>query len=273
MTPKEIPPAYKLNSGRQIPALGIGTWGMQGLEEEAVSYALEIGYRHIDTAKIYGAEEGVGRAIKKSGIPREEIFVTTKLWNTDQGYDTALAAIDESLGKLQLGYVDLHLIHWPYTQETEGENKRTETWRAMETICKSGKARSIGVSNYEEEHLEEIVRTGTLPPAVNQIQRHPFLQQREVVNYCSKHGIIVTNYSPLVRGKRTSEAAVEQIANKHGKTVAQIYLRWGLQHGNVVIPKSAQKEHIKENFEVFDFSLDEQDMKALDGLDEGFSVV
>lgn len=269
----EVKKELRLSSNHTIPSVGLGTWGMQGLEEDAVRFALDAGYRHFDTAKIYGTEDGIGKALRESGIGRQEIFITTKLWNTDQGFDTALIAIEHSLERLRTDYVDLYLIHWPLTQETEGENHRAETWRAMEQILASGKARSIGVSNYEVEHLKEMEGYAKVTPAVNQIERHPFYQQEDTTDYCEEKGIVVTNYSPLVRGRRTSEPEVERIANTYGKTGAQIYLRWGLQHGNVVIPKSAQKNHIKENIHLFDFEISAEDMEALDGLDEGFSAV
>lgn len=265
--------AIPLRIGVFMPNLGLGTWGMQGKEEEAVLWALENGYRHIDTAKIYGTEEGIGRAVAQSGVPREEIFITTKLWNADQGYDTALYAIDESLSKLNTNYVDLYLVHWPLTEETQGENRRQETWRAMETIFEQGKALAIGVSNFGREHLEEMESYAGVMPMVNQIERHPFNQSRGVVEYCDENGIAITNYSPLVRGTRSSDPTVEDIANKHHKSDAQVLIRWGIQHGNAVIPKAAQLVHIEENMDVYDFILDEEDMAALDALDEEYSVV
>lgn len=261
-----------LQSGTLIPKMGIGTWGMNGHEEQAVRWALEAGYRHVDTAKVYGTEEGIARAIAASGIPREEIFITTKLWNEDQGYASALRAIEGSLTRLNTQYVDLYLIHWPLTEETEGENLREETWKAMEKIYDAGKARAIGVSNFGVLNLVEMEHYARIPPAVNQIQRHPFLQQRDVAEYCNDVGIAVTNYSPLTRAKKLSDSTVTRIAEKYDVSSAQILLRWGLEHGNIVIPRSVQKAHIEENLRALTFKLGADDMRILDTLDEGLSV-
>jgi diketogulonate reductase-like aldo/keto reductase len=268
-----IPRNQILNNGVLIPALGLGTWGMQQMEVEATLAALELGYRHIDTAKIYGTEEGVGRAVRQSGILREEIFITTKLWNSDQGYDKALKAIEESLQKLNTPFVDLYLVHWPLTEEDHGENKREETWRAMEEIYARGYARAIGVSNYELSHLLEMENYSTVPPAVNQIERHPWRQQKDIVEYCLNRGIAVINYAPLTRRQKMSDPTVEEIANKHEVTDAAVLLSWGLQHCNIVIPKSAQIAHLEENLQAFNVHLDEEDLEALDSLDENESVV
>lgn len=263
-----------LSNGVEVPIIGLGTWNLEGMEEEAVGWALEAGYRHIDTAKIYGTEAGIGRAIEASStIPREEIFITTKLWNTDQGYTKALRAIDESLKKLDTPYVDLYLIHWPYTGGATGENRREETWRAMEEIYESGRARAIGVSNYEILHLSEMEEYARIPPMVNQIERHPFKQQRDIVAYCDAHDIAITNYSPLTRGKNMHQETISRIAGKHGKTEAQILLRWGVQQGNIVIPKAAQQSHIEENMNIFDFDLEFEDMEILNGLEEQYSML
>lgn len=262
-----------LNSGFEIPTIGLGTWNLRGRATDPVRYALDIGYRHIDTAKIYGTEEEIGDAVRLSGVRRDEIFITTKVWNDDQGYATTLQAIDASLERLRMDYVDLYLIHWPLTDEHEGENRRAETWRAMEEIRKAGKAKSIGVSNYEVRHLKEMEKYAQTPPAVNQIEMHPLDFPQDINTYCHEKGILVTDYAPLGRAHHFKDPTLSAIAKKKGKTVPQIMLRWGLQHGNIVIPKSARHEHIKENFEIFDFELDEDDMRRIDDLDQDESVV
>lgn len=256
-----------------MPTVGLGTWNLAGRVEEPVLAALTAGYRHIDTAKVYDTEEGIGRAITKSSTPREDIFITTKLANHNQGYESALAAIDESLEKLGMTYVDLYLIHWPFTEETEGENRREETWRAMEEIHAKGKAKAIGVSNFEIEHLKEMDGYAKIKPAVNQIELHPFWYRKELVGYCRAKNIAVTAYSPLTRREYFGHETLKSIAEAHGKSVAQVLLRWNLQHGNVVIPKSASPEHIAENIDVFGFELSGDDMWKLDSLNENRSVV
>lgn len=271
MTSKKTLP---LSTGVEIPIIGFGTWGLEeGKEYDSIMCALKCGYRHIDTAKIYEAEEFVGKAVKDSGISREDIFITTKLWNGDQGYDTALKAIDESLGKLGMEYVDLYLIHWPTTDEMKGDNKRKETWKAMEEIYRSGKARAIGVSNYLIEHLEEMKGYAEIPPAVNQIECHPLWSRDDLVRYCQEKNIIVTQYSPVTRKVALDDPVIDAIAVKHGKSAAQVMLRWGIQRDNVVIPKSSDPEHIKENIDIFDFTLDDEDMNKLNSLDRGESVL
>ena len=264
----------KLNTGVLIPTVGLGVWKAKGREAvQAVRWALDCGYRLIDTAAIYNNEEEVGTAIAESGIPRKEIFVTTKLWNTDQGYEPALEAIDQSLKKLQMEYVDLYLIHWPFTNMLEGDNMREETWRAMEAICASGKARAIGVSNYDIDHLEEMTHYTTTPAAVNQIEFHPFWFRKDLMEYCHQHDIQVENYCPLSRGRWLLDEHITTIAQTHGKTNAQILLRWGLQHGNIVLPKSVHKERIEENIAVFDFTLTDTEMEQIDALNRNESVV
>jgi diketogulonate reductase-like aldo/keto reductase len=232
----------------------------------AVSAALKHGYRHVDTARIYGNEQDVGEAIKKSGVPRAEVFVTTKLWNDDQGYDSALRAFDASLKRLGLDYVDLYLIHWPVA------GQRKDSWRALERIHQEKRAHAIGVSNFLVPHLEELLGSAKEVPAVNQIELHPFLQHRETVEFCQKKGIVVEAYSPLTRGERLKHATVMQVAKKVGRSPAQVLLRWGVQHGLVVLPKSVNEPRIAENVALFDFALDEAAMKALDGLDEGMAT-
>jgi len=263
--------AYLLNNGTSIPVLGLGVWQMAegGETANAVKWALQTGYRLIDTAKIYGNEAEVGRAIKESGVPREQLFVTTKLWNEDQGYEPALKAINASLERLGMDYIDLYLIHWPFYDREKTGNKREETWKAMEEIYRSGKAKAIGVSNYTIEHLEEMKNYAKILPAVNQVEFHPFLYQRDLLDYCWQNDIVLEAYSPLVHGKKLEDERITAIAKKYGKSNVQVLIRWSLQHGNVVIPKSSHKERIEENFNVFDFTLDALDMKDLDDLNEG----
>lgn len=255
----------KLNNRRKMPAIGFGTWNITGKEcVEATSEALRAGYRLIDTAKIYGNEAEVGEAIAKSSVPRKEIFLTTKLWPSDFGYDNALRAFDESLTRLGLDYIDLYLIHWP----RDNPQARQESWRALEKLAKQGKAKSIGVSNYSVDHLEETLRSANIPPAVNQIEFHPYIyeEQRPILEYCQEHKIMVEAYSPLSQGHGLDSITVRDIAERHDATPAQVVLRWAIQHGTVPIPKSAHVNRIRENFQVFDFELTQSDMKMLDDL-------
>lgn len=267
-----------LNNGVEMPVIGFGVFKEKEGSEviNAVKWALGAGYRSIDTAKVYENEEGVGKAIRESGVPREEIFVTTKLWNTDQGYETTLKAIDESLAKLGMDFVDLYLVHWPTASGDrvlfESINKREDTWRAMEEIYKSGKAKAIGVSNYMINHLEEMKDYAKVMPAVNQIELHPFLYNPELINYCEQNKIAVEAHSPLVHGARLDTPAIVEIAQKYGKSSAQVLLRWDLQHGWITIPKSTRKERIEENINIFDFELSPEDMKVLDGLNENLRM-
>ncbi len=257
-----------------MPVVGLGTYKVPEGEDviREVQWALNVGYRLIDTAKVYKNEEGVGRAIRESGIPREEIFLTTKLWNPDQGYESALQAIDESLGKLGLAYVDLYMVHWP-TADVEAKatmNRREETWKAMEEIYKSGKAKSIGVSNYTIKHLEEMKKYATVFPSVDQVEFHPYLYQRELLEYCKKNNIILEAYRPLTNGKRMDNDTISTIAKKYNKTNAQVLIRWSLQHGCVPLPKSVHQDRVQENINVFDFELTEDDMSMIDALNENF---
>lgn len=265
-----------LNNGVEMPVIGLGTYKSKDGEEvtNEIKWALDVGYRLIDTAKIYRNEKGVGQAIKESGVPREEIFITTKLWNTDQGYQSALLAIDESLAKLGLTYVDLYLVHWPTASddETISLNKREETWRAMEEIYKSGKAKAIGVSNYTITHLEEMKKYAKIPPAVNQVEFNPFLYQKELLDYCRQNNIVFEAYRPLTNGQKLNNEVITKIAKKYKKTNAQILIRWSLQQGCITIPKSVHKDRIQENINVFDFKLSAEDMDALNSLNENLHL-
>jgi len=246
--------------------LGLGVYQSRPGRETraAVEAALALGYRHVDTAKVYGNEADVGAALAASGVPRDEVFVTTKLWNDDHGYDTTLRACNASLRRLGLDRVDLYLVHWPV------HGLRGETWRAMEQLVSDGKARAIGVSNYTIRHLEELLGTARIPPTVNQVELHPFLPQQELAEYCRRHGIVVEAYAPLVKARRMDHPVLRRIAAKHGATPARTLVRWSLEHGYVVIPKSVKPERIRENADVFGFALDAEDLAAMDGLDEGF---
>ncbi|MEV0844723.1 aldo/keto reductase [Streptomyces sp. NPDC049954] len=260
-------PRITLNNGVEIPQLGFGVWQVPDEEAAAtVGLALEAGYRSIDTAAIYGNERGTGAAIAASGVARDELFVTTKLWNAEQGYDSTLRAFDASLDKLGLDYVDLYLIHWP----TPAQDSYIDTYKAFEKILADGRARSIGVSNFLPKHLERLIDATSVVPALNQIELHPQLQQGESRAFHTERGIATEAWSPLGQGKGLLEVpALVAIAQKHGRTAAQVVLRWHLQLGNVVIPKSVTPARIKENFDVFSFELDDEDMAAIGALDEG----
>ncbi|MFE4370257.1 aldo/keto reductase [Streptomyces sp. NPDC056835] len=260
-------PTLTLNNGIEMPQLGFGVWQVPDDEAtRAVGTALEAGYRSIDTAAIYGNEEGTGKAIAASGIAREELFVTTKLWNSEQGYDTTLRAFDTSLGKLGLEYVDLYLIHWP----KPAADTYVDTYKAFEKILGEGRAKAIGVSNFLPEHLERLLGETSVVPAVNQIELHPQLQQTESRALHAKHSIATEAWSPLGQGKGLLDVpTVAAVAHKHGRTPAQVVLRWHLQLGNVVIPKSVTPSRIQENIDVFGFELDADDLAAFAALDEG----
>ncbi len=255
----------QLYNGVDIPLLGLGTWKATGREvERAVRTALELGYRHIDTAKIYGNEKRVGAAIRASGIPREQIFVTTKLWNWNQGFEKGLKAFEASRAALGLDYIDLYLIHWPKPRT------RQDSWRALETIYQSGACKAIGVSNYTLRHLEEMKTYATVMPMVNQVEFHPFLYQKELFEYCLANNIALEAYSPLAHGKRQEDPVIVEIARTHGKSNAQIFLRWSIQHGNIILPKSTNPERIGENTKIFDFELSVGEMGRIDGLNENY---
>ncbi|EXL05302.1 aldo/keto reductase [Brucella anthropi] len=258
-------PTVKLNDGNHIPQLGYGVWQVGNDEAvAAVSEALKAGYRHIDTAAIYGNEEGVGKAIKSSGIERGDIYLTTKLWNGEQGYESTLKAFDASLKKLGTDYVDLYLIHWPMPSK----DLFMETWRAFLKLKEEGRAKSIGVSNFRTADLERIITESGVTPVLNQIELHPQFQQDELRLFHSKHDIATEAWSPLGQGKILEDATLKAIAEKHGKSVAQIILRWHIETGNIVIPKSVTPARIKENFDIFDFRLNGTDHDAITKLDK-----
>lgn len=265
---KNIHDCTVLNNGLAMPWLGFGVFKVEEGDEveRAVSTALETGYRSIDTAAVYKNEHGVGKAMRASGIPREEIFLTTKVWNDDMRAKRTLAAFDESLERLGTDYVDLYLVHWPVADYYK------ETWRAMEEIYASGRAKAIGVSNFMIHHLEDLLGESEIIPAVNQIEFHPLLVQEELLVFCQSQAIQVEAWSPLMRGKILDEEAIVGIAGKYAKTAAQVILRWNLQHGVVTIPKSTHAKRIAENADIFDFTLSEADMQALDAMDAGERV-
>ena len=269
-----IQSVIRLNNGVEIPRLGLGVYQSPPgrITQHAVRYALNIGYRHIDTAFIYGNESDVGKAVHKSGLQRDEVFITTKLWNTrDVQYDTALRSCEDSLRRLGLGYVDLYLIHWPVRGI---DNNTIEIWKAMVHLLREGKARAIGVSNFSIDDLKQILNDSDTVPAVNQVEFHPFLYQKDLLSFCKKNGIPLEAYSPLTRGMRLNHPTIVNIAKKYdNKTPAQILIRWSLQHNLVVIPKSIHEERILENSQVFDFELEDEDMKHLDSLNENLQTV
>ncbi|TFG26725.1 MAG: aldo/keto reductase [Promethearchaeota archaeon] len=251
-----------------MPILGLGTWELKGKDAfNSVKWALEAGYRHIDTAKLYANEQQVGKAIKESEVPREEIFITTKVWDSDQGFNSTIKAMDKSLKKLDTSYVDLYLIHWPR------KKKRKETWRALEKIYKDDKALAIGVANYWIHHIQEILDSFEIVPALNQFELSPFLYRKELIEFCQSKDIAVEAYSPLTHGKKLEHSLLTKIAEKYNKSTAQILIRWGLQHNFIEIPRSSQKSHIIENSNIFDFELDKEDMNHLNNLDEKFQLL
>ncbi len=253
-----------LNSHQEMPAIGLGLWLMRDEQEciNAVKTALKLGYRHFDTAQIYDNEGFLGRALEQSSVARSELFVTTKIWNENMYWDDVLESFEESLAKLKMDYVYLLLLHFPVTE------LRRPAWRQMERLHREGKAKSIGVSNYTIRHLQELLRECEVPPAVNQVELHVYLQQPELVKFCQDHGIVVEAYSPLAHGEGLDNPVLAEVAVKHDKTPAQVMIRWCLKAGAVPLPKSTHEQRIRANFEALDFELDADDMKKLKGLDQ-----
>ncbi|WML60644.1 aldo/keto reductase [Neobacillus sp. PS2-9] len=253
-----------LSNGVKMPWFGLGVFKVEEGSEvvESVKAAIRNGYRSIDTAAIYQNEEGVGQAIRESGIAREELFVTSKVWNADLGYESTIAAYETSLKKLGLDYLDLYLIHWPVA------GKYKEAWRALETLYKEGRVKAIGVSNFHVHHLEDVMKDAEIKPMVNQVEYHPRLAQKEVRAFCQEHGIQLEAWSPLMQGQLLDNEVLQGIAQKYNKSVAQVILRWDLQNGVVTIPKSTKEHRIIENSQVFDFKLTAEDMEAIDSLNQ-----
>ncbi|MBD1259975.1 aldo/keto reductase [Maribacter polysiphoniae] len=256
---------FELHNGVAMPYFGLGVYLSEDGQEviNAVRWAIEAGYRHIDTAAIYNNEKGVGEGIQQSGINREELFVVSKVWNADQGYESTLKAFNESLRRLQLDYLDLYLIHWPV------EGKYKETWRALEHLYREKKIRAIGVSNFLKHHLEDLQQSAVIVPMVNQMEFHPYLVQQDLIDYCNAHKIQYEAWSPMMQGKIFELDSIKEMAKKYGKSPAHIVLRWDLQKGVVTIPKSVKKERIVNNADIFDFELSKEDMAYLDRLEKG----
>ncbi|MED1532152.1 aldo/keto reductase [Bacillus altitudinis] len=267
---KSLNDTVTLNNGVEMPWFGLGVFKVEDGNQvvDAVKAAIRNGYRSIDTAAVYKNETGVGKAIKESGVKREELFITSKVWNTDQGYDKALAACDASLNRLGLDYLDLYLIHWP------GPNADTfkETWRALEKLYKDGKVRAIGVSNFYVQHLEELLKDAEVVPAVNQVEFHPKLTLVELRQYSKEKGIQIEAWSPLMQGKLLDHDVLKEIAAQYNKSVAQVILRWDLQSGVVTIPKSINEDRIKQNADIFDFELSQEDMEKINALNNNERV-
>lgn len=257
--------AFTLHNDVEMPYFGLGVYLSKNGQEvvDAIKWAVDAGYRHIDTASIYENEQGVGEGVKQCGVPREDLFIVSKVWNADQGYDSTLKAFDASLERLNMDYLDLYLIHWPVA------GKYQETWRALEKLYLDGRVRAIGVSNFMQHHLEDIMAKAEIVPMVNQMEFHPFLVQQELLDFCKKNTIQYEAWSPMMQGKIFDMEAFKKLAVKYGKSIAQIVLRWDLQKGVVTIPKSTKKERIVANADIFDFELTEEHMQLLDGMHKG----
>ena len=259
-------PLLLLNDGRSIPQLGLGVYKVaDDIAADTVQVALDAGYRHVDTAALYDNERGVGRGIARSGLARDDLYVTTKVWNDRHGYNETLRAFDESLAKLGLDYVDLYLVHWPAPRQ----DRYVETYRALETLRADGRARSIGVSNFHTHHLDRLLAETDVTPAVNQVELQPWLQQSAVRAYDAAHGILTEAWSPLARGRAIGNPVLDEIGARHGKSAAQVVIRWHIELGNIVIPKSVTPSRIRENLDVFDFVLGADDLEAIRALDSG----
>jgi diketogulonate reductase-like aldo/keto reductase len=257
----------KLNNGIDIPVLGLGTYLARDQQAyEAVRNALKIGYRHIDTAAMYQNEKEIGQAVRDHDVEREEVFVTTKLWNSDHGFNKALEAFETSYEKLGLDYVDLYLLHWPVP------NLRMDSWRALEQLYKDGKVKSIGVSNYTIRHIEELLKEAKIVPVVNQVEFHPYLYQKELLEYCMSKDIWIQSYSPLTKGRMLDDQPLKNISHNYRKTPAQLLIRWCLEKKTITLPKSANVSNIMENSEVFDFTISKEDMTKLDSLHRNMRV-
>ncbi|MHA4412528.1 aldo/keto reductase [Bacillus cereus] len=261
-----------LNNGVEMPWFGLGVFKVEDGPElvEAVKSAIKAGYRSIDTAAIYGNEKAVGEGIragiKEAGISREDLFITSKVWNSDQGYETTLAAYEESLKKLELEYLDLYLVHWPV------EGKYKDTWRALETLYKEKRVRAIGVSNFQIHHLQDVIKEAEIKPMINQVEYHPRLTQKELQAFCKEQGIQMEAWSPLMQGQLLDNEKLQEIAEKHGKTTAQVILRWDLQNGVITIPKSTKEHRIIANADIFNFELTKEDMEKIDALNQNHRV-
>jgi 2,5-diketo-D-gluconate reductase A len=256
----ELNPVVTLNNGQLLPQLGLGVYKVgQDIGVELVKAAIEVGYRRFDTAALYDNEFEIGAGIRQSGLPREAVFVTTKIWNDRHGFENATEAIEESLARLNIGYVDMLLIHWPCPKQ----NLIEETWQALEKALEGGKVKGIGVSNFNPNHMDTLLSTSTVVPALNQIELHPGLQQSALREYNRSHGIATEAWSPLDRGRFAANPVLTEVAKKHGKTVTQVIIRWHLDLGNLVIPKTSNPERLKENIDVFDFVLDAEDLASI----------
>lgn len=262
--------AFTLNNGYKIPCIGFGTWQTPDGDTavNAVKDAVKCGYKHIDTAAIYGNEASIGKAIKESGINRNELFITSKVWNKERGYKTTLAAFEKTLNDLQLDYLDLYLIHWPASsnQFKDWDNINLETWKAMTELYKEGKIKSIGVSNFMPHHLKSLIET-EVKPMVNQIEFHPGFMQEETVKYCNDNNILVEAWSPLGTGKMLDNSTLKEIASKYNKSIAQLCIRWCLQNNTLPLPKSVTSSRIKENTEIFDFNISDENMKTINSME------
>lgn len=256
-----------LLNGMKIPSIGFGTWQTPDgdIAVNAVKYALEVGYRHIDTAAAYGNEESVNKAIRESDIPREELFITTKLWNSDRGYAKTLNAFEDSMKKLGVDYLDLYLIHWP-SNKKDGDKVNADTWKAFEKLYRDGQIKAIGVSNFLVHHLESLMESAEIEPMINQIEFHPGQMQSEVLEFCRKHAILIEGWSPLGTGRMLENPQLKEIAGNYRKSVAQLCIRWALQHEVLPLPKSVTPSRIAENMQVFDFEISESDMKTIDDM-------